>query len=106
MEVITDIHMTSYTDYSLNTLDESYCYKIIASDVCGQSNDLDQASQHCTVNITAETISNNSVSVTWTPYVGCDVVQYHVLRKEDGNNDFHELSVVDSDVLSYVDNTV
>ncbi|MCH7534357.1 MAG: fibronectin type III domain-containing protein, partial [Bacteroidetes bacterium] len=52
------------------------------------------------------TISNNSVSVTWTPYVGCDVVQYHVLRKEDGNNDFHELSVVDSDVLSYVDNTV
>ncbi|MCH7534356.1 MAG: PKD domain-containing protein, partial [Bacteroidetes bacterium] len=52
VEVITDIHMTSYTDYSLNTLDESYCYKIIASDVCGQSNDLDQASQHCTVNIT------------------------------------------------------
>ena len=70
---------SSFTDNGLNTLRNTYTYKIQTEDRCAYALPLSASVAHTTINITATAVSNN-IRVEWTPYVGCQVATYELER--------------------------
>jgi len=103
---ITDSHVLTYTDNSLNTLDNVYCYKLETSDRCGYSIEADSLIEHCTINVEVITRMDNTIDVNWTPYVGKLPSQYRIYRTEESTNLTEDLGTVPGDVTTYNDNTV
>lgn len=97
----SDLDVTSYTDENLNTLHNSYCYKLQTVDFCGNSKNVDELIGYCTINVTARPDSSK-ISVTWTPYTGCSVGSYEILRARDREN-FNLIASVDAGTLNYED---
>lgn len=100
--VFNDVDITSYMDENLNTLHNAYCYKLQSVDFCGNSRKLENITEYCTMNLTARPDSI-SIAVSWTPYRGCDVSGYEILRADKGSDDFKLLSKVDAGTLNYSD---
>ncbi|MDX2247825.1 MAG: PKD domain-containing protein [Bacteroidia bacterium] len=81
--VIYDISHTRFLDNGLNTLEESYCYKIQVVNSCGTAYDINLAEEHCTVNLVA-TGFVDEILLEWNPYTGWDHVEnYMVFRVND-----------------------
>lgn len=70
---------SSFTDNGLNTLRNTYTYKIQTEDRCAYALPLSASVAHTTINITATAVSNN-IRVEWTPYGGCQVATYELER--------------------------
>ncbi len=105
----TDVHNTnfsleaSYIDQGLNTLANTYTYKLQALDICGNSIPLDQLTAHTTINVSSRPV-NTDIRVSWTPYSGCPVGSYQIFRYEQGDAPQY-LGTVPADSLAYTDTT-
>lgn len=106
IQTFNDIHLTSYSDIGLNTLANSYCYKVMTYDRCGYVRPLDEASEHCTIDISAQTQTNNTIQVYWSPYVGKQVTNYVILRTEENTTNTETVATVPGHITSIVDSTV
>jgi PKD repeat protein len=99
---VSNIAVTNYTDTGLNTLHNSYCYKIQTIDKCGYAIPLSDLSAHCTMDITASAQANG-INVSWTPYIGASVASYNVYRMEPGDPNAVLIATVAGSVQSIVD---
>lgn len=102
---VTNSSTTSFADNSLNTLDQSYCYKVQTVDYCGYGLPLDSLTAHCTINVTAAG-QGADINVSWTPYLGATVASYQVYRMEPGNPAPVLIATVQSSVLSVIDSSI
>jgi PKD repeat protein len=74
------VNVTSaYIDNGLNTLSNTYTYKLQTIDRCAFTLPLSALVAHTTINITA-VASGNDIRVTWTPYGGCIIDTYELSR--------------------------
>lgn len=103
--LINTISKTSFSDTLLNTLSNSYCYKVQTFDKCGYALPLDSLEEHCTMDVTAKGIKDR-IKVSWTPYKGASVGTYSVYRMEIGKPASVLVATVPSTVLSIVDSNV
>ena len=100
----TAFSLTSeYVDNGLNTLQNTYTYKVQAIDTCGNSIPIDQLKSHTTINISS-VISGTDILVHWTPYGGCPVSSYELYRAIPGEP-FDSLTTLSSDSLTFLDTT-
>ncbi|MEZ4827407.1 MAG: PKD domain-containing protein [Bacteroidia bacterium] len=89
--LITDINQHSFTDTGLNTLDQSWCYKIQVVNYCGTTYDLSMAEAHCTMNLRALSLVDE-VLLEWNSYIGWGKVEeYMIFRVIDFNPQFMTL---------------
>jgi hypothetical protein len=105
IEVFQLAGITSYIDQSLNTLDSSYCYKVIESDVCGNAVNLNDIESHCTVNISAHMSGLHHTDVQWTPYYGCAIHSYELYRYTDIDTALVHMASLDPSQTDYLDST-
>jgi len=103
---VFDAHTLNYTDNSLNTFENVYCYRLATRDRCGYSIELDSLIDHCTINVEATTQENNTIDIRWTPYIGKIPSQYRVFRTEENSTIMEDLGTVAGDVTSFTDTTV
>ena len=90
----------------LNTLHNSYCYKVTASNLCGYESDIDLSSEHCSVENKA-TGQMKSIKVSWNSYTGWPVKTYEVYREDLGERGkFNYLATVGGSELTYIDTNV
>ena len=94
--------INEFIDIGLNTLQNSYCYKIQLVDTCGNMEKPDSLTSYCTINISSETFADK-VELKWTAYSGCQVQNYEIYR--DGLNGMAAVLVASvlSTQLSYTD---
>jgi hypothetical protein len=92
---------TSYIDTGLNTLMNTYTYKLQAIDHCGYSIPLDQLIPHTTVNVRAQP-SGSNILVNWSPYMGCQVSSYEVFRCTAGQP-MEFIGSVDGNTFTFID---
>lgn len=93
-----------YIDSGLNTLQNSYSYKVKAVDKCGYSLPLSALKAHSTMELSS-VAGNMQVSLAWTPYVGCDISAYEIYRTERYSAVNSLIASVDTTTLSYIDTT-
>ncbi len=100
----TNYSLTSeYIDIGLNTLQNSYTYKIQAIDICGNTIPLDMLKAHTTINISSQQ-SGENILVTWTPYQGCPINTYELYRAAPGEQ-FQYLSTLPPSTPTFLDTT-
>ncbi len=104
--VIQDASTVSFTDQGLNTLSNVYCYKLETADRCGYYVETDSLIAHCTIDVEAETQSDNTVNVQWTPYVGKMVSQYRIYRQEENSTLVADLGTVKGDITYFKDTSL
>ncbi|MDL5046315.1 PKD domain-containing protein [Oscillatoria amoena NRMC-F 0135] len=97
---ITNITDTTFTDNKVNTLSQSYTYKIHTLTACGK---LSQSSSHTTVLL--QTVADtNVVTVSWSAYQGWDSVRdYQIFRKEANETVYKKIETVPAFMTSYTD---
>lgn len=108
IDSLFNINDTSYTDITaLNTLINSYCYKIQIVDICGVRSSLDSSETHCTIELDAVGALNSSV-LNWNAYVGWDQVDnYEVWRVTSYTpNSGIFLGTVPGTVTNFIDSNV
>lgn len=98
---------TSYTHQGLNTLANSYCYRLQVVDICGFRSDFDSARIHCTMDLDASP-QVDQVVLNWNAYVGWDsVAQYDIYRVSNYNmTNAQFLATVSGGTTTYIDTNV
>jgi len=96
---------SSFTDANLNTLTNTYTYKLQTIDICNNAISLLQLKEHTTINITAQQAGQN-IRVNWSAYVGCNVTNYELWRAEISNGIFQQIAIIPGTKLSYLDTTL
>ncbi len=91
----------SYVDSGLNTLHQTYTYKLQTLDVCGYTIGLDELTAHTTINVTSQRVGN-SIQVWWNSYGGCPVNTYQIYRSYPGSTPVL-LATVPSTQMHYLD---
>ncbi len=92
-----------YVVKGLDTRHEVYCYTIRAVDACGYWSAFEPGKAHCTVNVTARKQGRTEVEVDWTPYRGCDIGGYEVLRAKKGEQTFERIRTTSPNVRAITD---
>lgn len=72
-----------YIDAGLNTLQNSYSYKVAAVDRCGYQIPLSALRAHGTMELKAVAGFMN-VDLNWSPYLGCEISSYEIYRSDNG----------------------
>lgn len=99
----SNISVTSdHVDSGLNTLDNTYTYKLQTVDQCDNARSLEFSVPHTSINVTASRIGQD-VNVTWTPYQGCSVSSYEVTRTEMSSGAVTVIATVPSVIRSVID---
>jgi PKD repeat protein len=98
---INDVYTTHFTDNGLNTLQETYTYKVQTVDQCGFALSLDSLIPHTTINVEA-TAEGHTIHVNWTPYKGGSISSYQLYRIEK-DGDPLMIATLNPDVLTYTD---
>lgn len=97
-------NMPEINDANVNTSQQSYTYKVLAVDVCGNSVDLSKLSEHTSVFLSG--VSNSSaISLSWSAYGGCPVDGYRIYRSDGNSSAFSLIATVDSSTHFYNDLT-
>lgn len=102
----TDRNTDRCVDINLNTLRDSYCYKILVVDKCGQAINIDKAISHCTINVSTNKIDTHRVAVSWNPYKGCNIQKYEVYRQLTGSDNTEIITTVSGDQSSFTDTSL
>lgn len=94
---------TSYIDKGLNTLRNSYCYRVAVQNVCGYVSAADKPA-HCTIELKANAGINKAL-LQWNAYGGWDsVLRYEVYRESVYHKgQFELMDSLPGNVLSYED---
>ena len=100
---------TLYVDIgagTLNTLENSYCYKVVVMNYCGTESRLGIAQEHCTIEVTATPIPDRIV-LNWNNYIGWEEIDhYEIHRVESYNpNNTTFLDMVPGFVNAYIDSS-
>ncbi|MBK7855940.1 MAG: PKD domain-containing protein [Bacteroidetes bacterium] len=96
---------SKYTDSGLNTLQNTYTYKVQTLDRCAYAIPLTSLIAHTTVNVTART-SGTNIKVEWTPYIGCAVNTYEINRVEVNNGSSVLIGTVPGIITEFTDTTL
>jgi PKD repeat protein len=93
-----------YTDVGLNTLNNSYTYKVQAYDYCGGYQPLSNLVAHKTIEVSVigGFMKND---LRWNHYLGCDFSHYEVYRKDNINSSLVYLTSVPKSINNYQDTT-
>ena len=94
--------VSNYIDNGLNTLKNTYTYKIQTEDRCAYALPLSASVAHTTINVTATSYSNN-IKVEWTPYGGCAVATYELERLDINSGITQLIASLPGSVTSYDD---
>ncbi|MBI2967653.1 MAG: PKD domain-containing protein [Bacteroidetes bacterium] len=100
--VIPDAAVDSYSDNTVNTLHQSWCYKLQVEDTCGNAAGIEELTGHCTINVTA-VAEEDYIHVTWTPYMGCTVSKYEILRGKRNEGVPEYYGEVDGNITQFDD---
>lgn len=96
---------TSLLVNGLNTLQNSYCHRVIQTNFCDKKTDTSIIKEHCTIEIKAKG-DTNSIVVNWLPYRGWNAVKkYRIHRKIAGEPNFKVLDSVSGNTYTYTDRT-
>ena len=87
----------------LNTLKNVYCFAVQSGNVCGHFSHLSPS--HCTINITAKPGIDQAL-LSWTPYIGWNVLKYKIYRKSYNSQAYILLDSVQGNSLNYADTSV
>ncbi|MDX2247847.1 MAG: PKD domain-containing protein [Bacteroidia bacterium] len=102
---ITNQNTTTITESlaSLDTRNNSYCYKVLVQNSCLEYSLANRTQEHCTIDL--ETNSGlDQIDLSWTPYVGYVVGQYEIYRANDYNPGSHiQIGTVPGNVLTFTD---
>ncbi|MFM8949169.1 MAG: PKD domain-containing protein, partial [Bacteroidota bacterium] len=93
---------SSFIDNGLNTLRNTYTYKLQTEDRCAYVLPLSASVAHTTINITA-TANSNNIRVEWTPYGGCQVASYELERLDLTSGIIDHVASLPGTVTSYDD---
>ncbi len=96
---------SEYTEQGLNTLVNTYTYKLQTLDRCAKTLPVNVLHPHTTVNISTQKNGSN-IDVSWTPYGGCPVATYEISRVEVSNGSSALIAVVPGTQLFYKDTTL
>lgn len=96
---------SSFTETNLNTLTNTYTYKLQTIDLCNNVLPLQQLQEHTTINITAQQAGQN-IRVRWSAYGGCTVTNYELWRAEVSNGIFQQIALVAGNKFTYLDTTL
>jgi gliding motility-associated-like protein len=99
----TDINDTSLLDVSLNTLENTYWYNMVAVDVCNNVSDMSET--HQTVELKAQP-SVNSVELNWTAYQGFDTSKVYEIWRSTETDPYLLLTTVSGDSTHFIDTSV
>ncbi len=94
--------ISEYTDTGLNTLLNTYTYKLSTLDICTHTLPLSSLSAHTTINITAIPVSGN-IQVNWNSYGGCPVASYELRREDVATGTTSLIATLPANVLAYQD---
>lgn len=99
-KTLTTVTDTAFTDDKVNTLSQSYTYKIKTLTACGK---LSQSCGHTTVLL--QTIADtNVVTINWSEYQGWGAVRdYQIFRKEAKEAEYRRIETVPAYMTSYTD---
>lgn len=99
-KTITVVSDTVFTDDDVQTLSQSYTYKIKTLTACGK---LSQSCGHTTVLL--QTVADtNKVTVNWNAYQGWGAVRdYQIFRKEAKEAEYKKIETVPAYMTSYTD---
>ncbi|MBK5284970.1 MAG: PKD domain-containing protein, partial [Bacteroidia bacterium] len=101
----TNFSLTStYTDNGLNTLANTYTYKLLTTDRCNYAIPLDSLTAHTTINVSTQTLVNN-ILVSWNAYGGCPVSSYQIFRSSPFTTPQY-IATVSPNTLTYLDTTL
>ena len=103
---INNSAIVTFLDFTnLNTLENSYCYKVQTIDNCGNTLPLDSLQEHCTINATAKGY-NEDIQINWSSYIGASVNTYSIYRMETVSDIPVLVATVPSSILSIIDTTL
>ena len=72
----------SFLDTDSNNASQAYRYKIRTTDVCGAN--YPESSFHKTILLQSGIASDNSINLSWTPYLGLDFSTYNIYKNTNG----------------------
>jgi len=93
----------TYTDSGLNTLQNTYTYKLQTLDRCSYTVDFNALTAHTSINVTSQR-AGQFINVWWNSYGGCGVNTYEIYRSYPGSNP-QWIASVPSSQLTYLDTT-
>ena len=90
----------------LNTLQQSYCFKLSNVNSCDKEKPLDSLVQHCSIEVSGKAGINYS-ALNWYAYDGWKVAFYEIYRDfADGLRGFTLVGNVPGDSLHFIDSTI
>jgi gliding motility-associated-like protein len=95
---------TVYTETGLQTLHNTYTYRLIINNICGYLTPSFRTVSHTTINATAR-IALNKAPVVWTPYKGWPV-KYYVIYRQDVNHTGKWDSLATVQDTNYIDTAI
>ena len=93
---------SSYVDAGLNTLMNSYTYKLQTVHICNNARPLGASVPHSTINVTAQPLAGN-IRVFWTPYQGCVIDTYEITRTDVNSGVSSLVATVLPHITAYTD---
>ena len=72
----------SFLDTESNNASQAYRYKIKTTDICGAN--YPESSFHKTILLQSGIASDNSINLSWTPYLGLDFTTYNIFKNTNG----------------------
>ena len=75
---------SSFLDTSSNNNTQAYRYLINTLDVCGTTSE--DSPYHKTILLQSSIATNNSVNLSWNPYIGISFSTYHIYKQNNGGN--------------------
>ncbi len=107
IDTIYDKLQNVFIESGLNTLDNSYCYKVGVTNKCSNVILLSELTGHCTMNIEAEKSNDDSgIHIYWNPYAGCIVDKYELYRSYDQFSNESLIAVLNNKTHEFIDTTV
>jgi len=72
----------SFLDTDSDNTTQAYRYKVTTTDVCGANYPV--SSYHKTILLQSGVASDNSINLSWTPYLGLDFSTYNIYKNTNG----------------------
>ena len=72
----------SFLDMDSDNTTQAYRYKVTTTDVCGAN--YTDSSFHKTILLQSGVASDNSINLSWTPYLGLDFSTYNIYKNTNG----------------------
>jgi len=93
-----------FKDFNVNTLTNTYSYKINAVDFCLYREPEYKLKEHTTMDASS-VAGNMKVDINWTPYIGCSFARYEIYRQDNLVGPYLLIGSVDTSLNQFTDTT-